>query len=148
MLSFFGTFWTYLTWSVEFLLLRHPPLWVLTAVLIASLVAATVHQSSLRSDVWKRTYWIAIVQFLCLPATIAVGVVGNVDWQRVPFPGPNRLGIWTNNVLSLISLGLGIYLIGRMRGQRWFALSLTLLQWWLLFAAGLIAAMSLTATWP
>jgi hypothetical protein len=34
-----------------------------------------------------------------------------------------------------------------MKGLRWFALSLAILQLWLLAAASFIAAMSLTGTW-
>ena len=35
----------------------------------------------------------------------------------------------------------------KMKGLRWFALSLALLQLWLLAAANFIAGMSLTGTW-
>ncbi len=147
MLNFFGTFWTYLTWSVQFLLLRHPPFLALTVLLIASLIVAALCQSTFRSNAWKRSYWIAIAQLVCVPATIAVGAIGFVDIQQVPFPGPNRLGLRINDFLFIVSLGLGTYWTWKMRGQRWFAMSLTLLQLWFLFAAGFVAGMALAGTW-
>ncbi|HTZ74914.1 MAG TPA: hypothetical protein VMB47_13410 [Candidatus Aquilonibacter sp.] len=95
----------------------------------------------------KRTYPIAIVQFFAFPVTLAVAVVGAVDWQQPHFPGPNHRALLTEDALLLFSLALGSYWTWKMKGVRWFAISLVLLQLWLLAAANFIAGMSLTGTW-
>lgn len=142
---FLSTFWWYVKMSMEFV--YAPPFCFFTLPLAISLVASIVRQKPFRRDTWKRTYWVCIVQFLLFLATILVAAMGGVDWRKIPFPGPNRLGLYANNALTVLSLGLGTYWVVRMKGTRWFALSATLLQVWFLWGAGFVAAMSLTGTW-
>lgn len=138
-------FWTYLRWSLEFLCV--PPFVYGTVVLVVSLIASAIRQRPFNKPIWKQTYTIVILQFLFFPAVLAVAVLGRVDWQQPHFPGPNYWGLRAEDLFDLGSLILGIYWVWRMKGLRWFALSLAILQLWLLAAAGFIAAMSLTGTW-
>jgi hypothetical protein len=78
---------------------------------------------------------------------LTIAVLGRVDWQQNPFPGPNYWALRAEDLIDFASLILGGYWVWRMKGLRWFALSLVILQLWPLAAAGFIAAMSLTGTW-
>jgi len=132
-------------WSLEFLFL--PPALCATAPIFASLCMSIVRQQPFASDVWRKTYWVVIVQFLLFAGTITVAIVGWVDWQQPIFPGPNRLGLRIVNALSLTSLLLGVYWVWRMKGKRWFATSAALFQLSMLLGAGFVAGMALTGTW-
>jgi len=145
MVQFWLTFWTYLLWSLEFLYV--PPLAYGTLLLGLSFIASVIRQRPFSKPIWKTNYSIVLLQFLFFPATLAVAVLGRVDWQQVPFPGPNAWGLRAEYVFALGSLIVGGYCVWRMKGLRWFALSLAMLQLWLLAAANLIAAMSLTGNW-
>jgi hypothetical protein len=81
------------------------------------------------------------------PASLAVAVCGRVEWTQQPFPGPNYRGLRAEDLFEVGSLILTVYRVSRMKGLRWLALSLAMLQLWLLAAAGFIAGMSLTGTW-
>jgi hypothetical protein len=145
MAHFWMAFWTYLRWSLEFLYV--PPLVYVTVVLVLSLIASAIRQRPFNKPIWKQTYTIVILQFLFFPAVLTVAVLGRIDWQQPHFPGPNYWGLRAEDLFDLGSLILGVYWVWRMKGLRWFALSLTILQLWLLAAAGFIAAMSLSGTW-
>jgi hypothetical protein len=145
MTHFWVGFWTYLRWSLEFL--YEPPFVYATLLLVSNFIASIIRQSPFRKPISKQTYFIVVLQFLFFPATLAVAVLGRVDWQQPHVPGPNYWGLRAEDLCDLGSLILGIYWVWRMKGLRWFALSLVILQLWLLQAAGFIAAMSLTGTW-
>jgi hypothetical protein len=145
MAHFWMAFWTYLRWSLEFLYV--PPFLYGTVVLALSLIASAIRQRPFNKPIWKQTYTIVILQFLFFPAVLTVAVVGQVDWQQPHFPGPNYWGLRAEDLFDLGSLILGVYWVRRMKGLRWFALSLAILQLWLLAVASFIASMSLTGTW-
>ena len=145
MQHFWPTFWTYLRWSLEFL--YEPPFAYGTLLFGLSFVASVIRQRPFQKPIWKQTYSIVVLQFMFFPAALAVAVLGRVDWTQNPFPGPNYWGLRAEDIFDLGSLILSVYWVWRMKGLRWFALSLAMLQLWLLAAAGFIAGMSLTGTW-
>ena len=145
MTHFWETYWTYLRWSLEFL--YEPPFAYASLLLSLNFLASVIRQRPFHKPIWKQTYFIVVLQFLFFPSVLAVAVLGRVDWQQVPFPGPNKWGLRLEDLCDLGSLILGVYWVWRMKGLRWFALSLVILQLWLLGAVGFIAAMSLTGTW-
>lgn len=145
MAHFWLTFWTYLRWSLEFL--YRPPFVYGTLLIGLNFIASVIRQRPFLKPIWKQTYFIVVLQFLFFPATLALVVLGEVDWQQPHFPGPNYWGLRAEDLFDLCSLTLGGYWVWRMKELRWFALSLVMLQIWLLVAAGLIAGMSLTGTW-
>lgn len=145
MLGFLNTFWRYLTWSLEFL--YTPPFCFVTLGILASLSASTFYQRRSAKEIWKRNCSLPIVQFLCFPATIAVAAAGYVDWQPPNYHGPNNWGLRAEDLLALISLTLGIFWVWKMKGLRWLATSLALLQLWFLAGANFIAGMALTGQW-
>lgn len=145
MAHFWVALWTYLRWSLEFLYM--PPFAYGTLLLGLSFIASVMRQRPFSKPIRKRTYWIVVLQFLFFPATLAVAVLGRVDWEQPHFPGPNKWGLRAEDVFAVVSLIVSIYWVWRMKGLRWFAVSLAMLQLWLLAAASFIAAMSLTGTW-
>ena len=146
MLHFLRTFLWCAEQAGNFLLARTPPFWIITVALGVATIITAFWQHAFSAKAWKKTYWIAILQFLCAPATLAVAVLG---WVPLPNgPAPNRIGLDVMNGLTFASLGLGAYWVLRMKSFRWFAVSLALLQLWVLYSVGLIAAFALTGTWP
>jgi hypothetical protein len=145
MAHFWLALWTYLHWSLEFLYM--PPFAYGTLSLGLSFIASVIRQRPFSKPIWQQTYFIVVLQFLFFPATLAVAVLGRVDWQQPHFPGPNKWGLRVEDVFALGSLIVGIYWVWRMKGLRWFAVSLAMLQLCLLAAANFVAAMSLTGTW-
>lgn len=145
MANFWFTLWTYFRWSLEFL--YTPPFVYGSLLLGLSFIASVIFQRPFSKPIWKRTYSIVVMQFLFFPATLAVAVLGRVDWQQPHFPGPNKWGLRAEDVFALSSLIVSGYCVWKMKGLRWFALSLAMLQLWLLAAANFIAGMSLTGTW-
>src|ERR1700686_1707276 len=83
-----GGFWKYFQWSLEFLYIW--PMLLVSLALVANLGAALIHKWPFRPDRWKKEYWIAFVNLLFIPTTIAIGVVGAIDPARVPRQ-PNTL---------------------------------------------------------
>jgi hypothetical protein len=145
MAQFWLWFWIYLRWSLEFLYM--PPFAYGTLLLGLNFIASVIRQRPFSKPIWKKAYSIAILQFLFFPATLAVAVLGRVDWQQPHFPGPNKWGLRAEDVFAFCSLIVSGYCVWRMKGLRWFALSLAMLQLWLLAAANFIAGMSLSGTW-
>jgi hypothetical protein len=129
MANFWLTLWTYLRWSLEFL--YTPPFVYGSLLLGISSIASVIFQRPFSKPIWKRTYSIAVLQFLFFPATLAVAVLGRVDWQQPHFPGPNKWGLRAEDVFALGSLIVSAYWVWKLKGLRWFALSLTMLQLWL-----------------
>jgi len=87
------------------------------------------------------------IVFLCFPATIAIAAAGYVSVNHISNAEPNRWGLRACDLLAFISLGAGAYWTYRLKGLRWFAVSVTLFQLWLLVCANLIAGMALTGDW-
>lgn len=138
-------FWRYLQWSLEFLFVW--PLWLATLALVANLGAALIRKWPFRHDRWSKTYWLAFASLLFIPATIATGVLGAIDPGIVPRPKPSTLAVWMSNGLLAASFVSGMYWVYRMKGLRWFALAVALLQLWILLGAGFITGMALSGDW-
>src|SRR5258705_3709597 len=129
-------FWRYFQWSLEFLFVW--PMWLLTLALIANLGTSLFQKWPFRQDRWMPEYWLLFVNFLFVPITVAIGVIGAIDPAEMPRPKPNLLAVWSSNGLFFASFVLGIYWMHRMKGLRWFALAVLLLQLWVLLGAGFI----------
>jgi hypothetical protein len=145
MLHFLSTCWIYSLWSLEFLI--WPPVCLITIAVVFNVVFSILKQKPLRSHAWKWVIAFPAFVFLCFPATIAVAAAGYVNFEQIPYPGPSHWGLRACDALALISLAAGTYWTFRMKGLRWFAVGVTLLQMWLLAGANFIAGMSLTGRW-
>jgi hypothetical protein len=138
-------FWHYFQWSLEFLFIW--PMWLMTLAVVMNLGAALLLKWPFRHDRWKAVYWLLFVNFLFIPITVAIGIFGAIDPAQVPRARPNTLAVWANNGLFFAAFVLGIYWMYRMKGLRWFAVAILLLQLWILLGAGFITGMSLSGDW-
>ena len=138
-------FWRYLQWNLEFLYAW--PMLLVTLGLLANLGLALTHKSPFRHDRWKKEYWFAFLSLLFIPTTLAIGVVGTIDPGKVPRPKPDPFAVWSSNGLFVASVVLGIFWVYRMKGLRWFALAVALIQLWILMGASFIAGMALSGDW-
>lgn len=123
------------------------PMLLVTVALVANLAVALIHRWPFDRERWQRQYWLVFLSLLFIPITIAVGEAGWIDPSVSPRPTPSTLLLWTNNGLFIASVVLGIFWVYRMKGLRWFALAVALIQLWMLFWAGFIAGMALTGDW-
>jgi hypothetical protein len=143
MLPFLRHFLLYSYWSLGFPFSW--PLWLVTAALVANLGLALMRMWPVRRDRWRMKYWLVLFNFLFFPATVAIAVVGTV-----PIDVPQRKNLpalWTTEGMFYVAVLIGIYWIYRMKGLRWFALSIFLIQLWTLLFASFVASMALTGTW-
>jgi hypothetical protein len=144
MLTFIPAFVRYLVWSFQFLLF--PPFCFATIGIVMSLVAAIIKQKPFSSsDVRRNTLRIVTAQALIFALTVSIAVVGYVDWTN--YHGPNKRALHLETALAAASAFLSIYWVVRMKGYRWYATSLSLLQLLVLAGANFVAGMSLTGTW-
>jgi hypothetical protein len=131
-------------WSVQTLGL--PPMILIEAACIVSVVAAFIRQRPFRTGLWRPTYWLIFTQLLFFPATVAIGVLFPAVSGR-PYPKENPTGHWLLNGLFYLSLMTSALWVYRMRGLRWLSVSLLVLQQVILVGSGFIAGMSVSGDW-
>jgi hypothetical protein len=136
-------FWEYLRWSIGFLYV--PPFAYGTLLVGVSLIASAIYERPFSETKWRENYSLVVLQFLFFPSTLAVAALGSVGFS--PSVNPNYWGLRAEDAFVIGSLAVGVYWILRMRGLRWFAASLAMLQLWLLAGAQFIAGMALTGRW-
>jgi hypothetical protein len=139
------TFWKYFQWSLDFLMAW--PLWLVTLALVINLGLALARQRPFRQRRWKSAYWLVFASYLFIPVMLAIGVIAAVDSRMVPRRRPNELAVWASDGLFVASLLLGIFCSYKMKGLRWLATAISLLQLWILLSAGFIAGMALSGDW-
>ena len=133
-------------WALESLLL--PPLGIVFALSAISLVWAGIKQRPFRMRLWRPYHWFVICHLLFFVAAIAVGVFGAnpISNPTLPHPPKSSAEDWLAVVEcgSLASFGFWIW---RMKGFRWYAVSLMdcaeVITWGALF----VASMSVYGEW-
>jgi hypothetical protein len=144
MLTFVPAFVRYVIWGLEFVFF--PPLCFATIAIVLSLVAAIIKQKPFSTSRLRRdTLCILVAQVLIFVLTVSIAVVGYVDWTN--YHGPNEGALHLETALAAISVVLAIYWVIRMKGYRWYSISLSLLQLVALAGANIVAGMSLTGRW-
>jgi hypothetical protein len=123
-----------------------PPVMLLEAICVVSVVSAFVRQQPFRSGKWRSSYWLIFTQLLFFPAIVAVGVLFPAVSLR-PYPKENPTGHWLLDGLFYLSLATSAFWLYRMKGLRWLSLSLLALQQVILFGAGFIVGMSVSGDW-
>jgi hypothetical protein len=89
-----------------------------------------------------------LIQFLFVPAVVAVGVLYRVSTNPTqPRPKVNPIADWTIDILFFLSLAQSLFWVYRMKGLRWFAFCLLALQQVFLFSAVFLAGMSVSGDW-
>jgi len=141
---FVRQFWTLTVWSIQSLFYM-PPLTALFILALLSLSLAAWKQRPLQSPRWKRSHWLVLTQLLFFPAVISIGVL-------YPAPGPSfyhpeSVASRVCDFLGLLSLALGAFWVFRMKGVRWFAISLVAALQMILMGAFFVAGMAVSGDW-
>ena len=139
--------WHYFLWlceqAAEFIVF--PPILICSAVSGIIIAALCVRQRPIKTGLWKGSYWFVFTQILFYPAVLAVATLG-----ANPMPvthEANMLASACADILSWASLAFAGFWIWRMKGLRWLAVSLVMLQEALLFGPFLVAAMAISGRW-
>jgi hypothetical protein len=144
-------FWTSLRfsrWALEAMTV--PPLAFVLVASVISLVWSGLKQRPFRTGRWKPYHWLVTSHLLFFVIAIAVGVFGanpgistNPTHQALPNLAARH---WLDAVTyaSIASCGFWIW---RMKGFRWFAVSLLLMAEVITWGALFIAGMSVSGDW-
>jgi hypothetical protein len=129
-------------WSFEFL-------WVegfiyVTILLLINILLAVVIKKPFESGKWRTLYWGILLQFLFYPAIVIVGVLGWVEGRALEI---NPVSEYSQVLFNLFSLGTGIFYVVKMKGLRWFALSVFLFCQWMLLGCNWVTSMAITGVW-
>src|SRR5690348_3966 len=138
-------FWWLLRESLGFLYAW--PMLLVTLILLTNFCASIIFTEPFRPKLWRREYWLIFLSLLFIPITSAIGTAGWRGPGWLVRPEPNEIYIWANNGVGVISAGLCFFWVHRMKGLRWFALSFSLIQLWMLLGAGLMTGMAITGDW-
>jgi hypothetical protein len=124
-----------------------PPLLIIGLFSLGSLAICIFRRSQIRSH-WHASYWFIFTQLLFYPLAIAVGVLFPAA-STSPFAQSrsNSAGEHLLDALTLLSLVTASFWVYRMKGLRWLAGSLAVLQEVVVWGALLIAGMSVTGDW-
>ena len=137
--QFLAQFWRYSIWSLEFLSL--PQFLAILLFAALSLAFAVWHQRPFKSPLWKQSHWFVLTQLLFFPVVISIAVL------YPPAPTPNSIANNVCDFLGWISLVLAGFWVYRMRGFRWFAVSLVAMLEVILLGAFFVAGMAVTGKW-
>lgn len=145
-MNLLSTFLRLSEWAFEAVLIPR----VLTVCILAtvSLILAAMRQKPFEKQLWKPYHWLVLTHFLFFPAVIVTGVI----WAN-PITNPAvphraiEAGRRCLDVLMYASLASCVWWIWRMRGFRWFAVSLMLLAEVLVFCGLFISGMSVSGDW-
>jgi hypothetical protein len=147
-LSFWQTFVLYSKWSVEMFWAGGP--WYIAPVLTINLLAAAAFSRWFSRGNWQPRFRWVLSQVLFFPAFILAGVFGQYVHPRYD-AGTQSFWVAVAYVtvlgMLLAALLFGTYWVVKLKGHRWFAISLLLFNLWLLWNAGFIAGMAIAADW-
>jgi hypothetical protein len=108
---------------------------------------AFVRQQPFKRQLWRTSHWLIFTQLLFFPAVVAVGVLFPAVSSVRPDLKENIMGHRLLDGLFYLSLSTSAFWVWRMRGLRWLAASLLLLQQVILTGAGFVAGMSVSGDW-
>src|SRR5581483_5215920 len=132
-------------WSLEFL--GVPQVFLIAIICLTGVVVAVLRQQPFQRQLWQASYWLIFTQMLFFPAMVAIGVLFPAVNTVRPHLEGNVVGSRLLDALFYLSLVMGAFWVWRMRGLRWLAASLVVLQEVLLIGAGLVAGMSVSGDW-
>jgi hypothetical protein len=112
---------------------------------VAALVAFLFWRRQIMSR-WHRAYWLVFTQALFIPLTIGIGLLfpahGAADgWHS------NPIGEHLVDAFTVIPLVTGCYWIYRLKGVRWLAVILVVMQEFFLYLTLMIAGLSVSGEW-
>jgi hypothetical protein len=145
-MNFFSTFLRFAEWALEAVLI--PRVLVVFVLALTSLTLAAITQKPIERRLWKPYHWLVLTHLLFFPAVIAAGII----WAN-PITNPTvphqaiEAGRRCLDVLMYASFASCVWWVWRMRGFRWFAVSLMLLAESLVFCGLFISGMSVAGDW-
>ncbi len=144
-----GNFWTkfqtLFAWGLDFW--RIPPLLVMAVICLAGVAICLFRPSRVRAN-WRRSYWLVSIQLLFYPLAIAIGSAFQAKVHPPTEPlNPNRLGEHLLDALTIASLIGAVFWVYYMKGLRWLAVSLVILQETIICGALFVAGMSVSGDW-
>lgn len=143
--GFWSRFQIYFVWGLEAWML--PQVLIVGLALLVSVVAALLAQPQIKTR-WRRSHWLVFTQLLFYPLIVAVGAAFPAGTSVAPGGAHSvPLGERLLDMLTFAPLITGSYWVHRMRGLRWLAGSLVLLQEVVLYGALFVAGMSLSGDW-
>ena len=142
--AFWGRFRVYSLWGLEAWML--PPLLIVGLASLASLLLSL--RSNKVKSCWRTSYWLVFTQLLFFPLVIAVGALFPAA-RTSPFGRPmsNPFGYHCLDALTLLSLGMALFWVYHLKGLRWLAISLVVLEEVVIYGALFIAGMSVSGDW-
>jgi len=107
-------------------------------LLIGNLLTALAFSRRGLRNSWKRSHWLVFTSLLLFPAVVAAGAIFSAE-PHAQAPKVIRFGQSALDAILLLTLLVGTYCVYVMRGLRWLALSILLVEECLLFGAMFIA---------
>jgi len=143
--EFWSRFQLFFLWGLE--AWRLPPLLITGLASLTSLVLSLFRSPEIKSH-WRTSYWLIFTQLSFYPLAIAVGVLFQAA-STPPFDQSrsNSLGEHILDAITLLSLGMASFWVYRMKGLRWLAGSLVVLEEVIVLGALFVAGMSVTGDW-
>jgi hypothetical protein len=138
-------FWTYSVWSLEFLFVV-PRMLVVFLFASASLILALWKQRPFQNPDWKSSHWLVLTQLLFFPVVICIGVLYPAQSPSY-LHAPNSIANGICSFLGWFSLALAGFWVYRMKGCRWFAVSLVMVLELILIGAFFVTGMAITGDW-
>jgi hypothetical protein len=139
--------WRYFIWlcgqAADFILL--PPVLICSFLVCLIIAGLCVVQRPVKTGLWKRSYWYAFTQLLLYPGVLVVAALG-ANTQPLQ-SAPNTVASFSAGFLSWISLALAAFWVWHMKGLRWLAVSLMILQELMLVGPFLVADMAISGRW-
>ena len=144
--NFVPTSLRYAEWALDSILI--PRVLVVFVLALSSLSLAAIRQRPFKRGLWRPYHWLVLTHLLFFPAVIAVGVIcrNPITNPTVPHQ-PIEAGRHWLDGLMYASLTSCIWWAWRMKGFRWFAVSLMVLAEVPVFCGLFISGMSVAGDW-
>lgn len=144
--GFGPTFARFFLWSLETLIF--PGLVIVTIALAINLLASLACSLKFHRERWCFGYSRVFLQFLFFPGLIVLAAVFAAG------PYDPALTVW-RDTLALCTIGgmgtaallVGLRCVRLLKGFQWLAVSVLLLQLWMLYCASWIAGMAISGDW-
>ena len=109
-----------------------------------SLTLSYLKQRPLQNPSWTKSAWLVLTQLLFFPLAVLVGVLYHGDATT---RSPNPIGVAALDYVDYLSLGMAVFWVYRMKGLRWFTLSLVATIEVILFAVSFVCGMATSGDW-
>jgi hypothetical protein len=117
----------------------------ITIPLLISFVLSLIVNSPFKGGQYRSKYLIVFIPALLSVAILALGAILRHDPTSRPLI--SKVAQYLILFLLATHIPIGGYIVYYMRGFRWFAVSVVLLQLWWSFLIGFVSLMSVTGDW-